>query len=109
MRASGLLLCLCLCACVSQANREESRAAGAALNDCIEREAHSIARTNTDLETAATAVIARCSSFQLARRRAITDPIPRGYHATMEPHLREMDAMDMDFARKLIALERTRQ
>jgi hypothetical protein len=108
MRAS-VLLCLWLCACVGRVNQEETRAANDALSDCIKHESHSIVRTNTDLETAATAVMARCGSYQLARRQTFTNSIPRGYLATVEPHLREMEAMDMDFARKLIALERTRQ
>jgi hypothetical protein len=108
MRALSFALCLLLCACANQERGRAVSLAGGAARECIQREATSVASTKTDLETAATAALARCSAEREAERRAFFALGP-GYRDVIDPHVREVEAMQMDFARKLIALLRTRQ
>jgi hypothetical protein len=74
--------------------------------DCINREAVIIAPSKVDLETAATAVVAKCSIYTEATRRKLIQQYP-GYRDYMAPKLKELDDTYMDGARRAVAIART--
>lgn len=97
-----------LSACASVQSGNENSANDAALaGACIDREAAEIATRKVDLETAATAVIAKCSTYTEATRRDLIARYP-GYRDYMAPKLRELDQVYFDRARRAVALARTR-
>ena len=77
------------------------------VRDCFRREAPAIASTKTDLETASTALLARCIGELEAERRAFINLAP-GYRDYIEPRLREVEQIRTDQARAEIAVLRAR-
>lgn len=106
MRVLILSGALILAGCSARPDTEQADY-GAAATQCIINEARAVASANTDLETAAYAVIARCSSELTAERRVLPNRFP-GYRDYMEPRLRELDALRRDQARQAVATFRTR-
>ena len=101
-----LVLCLGLSGCRPRISSEQRQSYSDMASECIQREATIIAHTKVDLETAATAVLARCNSELAAERNYLPTLYP-GYRDYMEPRLRELDTVRIDQARKRIALLRT--
>jgi hypothetical protein len=79
--------CLLQGVCVDQQTRDNVARPNDVARDCIKREAPAIASTKTDLDTAATLLLARCSGELEAERRAFINLAP-GYRDYIEPHLR---------------------
>jgi hypothetical protein len=104
---SCLVVASVLSGCSSDSNRSSERAdnSGEAA-ECIIREAKTIAPMKIDLETAATAVIARCSAYTDALRRSLVARFP-GHRDYIETQTRQVDAMYLEQARRAIAVFRT--
>jgi hypothetical protein len=95
--------------CSSGNNRSYEQASSSReAPECIEREAKTIAPMKVDLETAASAVIARCSAYTDALRRSLVTQYPgsRDYIGTQT---REIDAFYLEQARRAVAVARTSQ
>jgi hypothetical protein len=73
---------------------------------CIFREAATIAPKNVDLDTAAYAVLAKCSFEINFNKRKLLSRYP-GYRDYIESKFRGQDAENLDRARQAIALLRT--
>lgn len=99
------ILLLSSCAAIHSENQPTTGATNEA-GACIDREAISVAPMKVDLETAATAVIARCSAYTEATRRELISRFP-GYRDYMAPKLRELDEAYMERARRAVAIART--
>jgi hypothetical protein len=96
-----------LSACGTRLSNEEGSADNTYLaNDCIEREARTVAALKVDIDTAAMAVIAKCSEYTDATRRDLSARFP-GYRDYMAPKLRELDQTYLDRARLAVAVART--
>jgi hypothetical protein len=76
--------------------------------ECIEREAKTIALMKVDLETAASAVIARCSAYTDALRRSLVTQCPE-YRDYIGTQTCEIDAFYLEQARHAVAFARTSQ
>lgn len=77
-----------------------------AIRECLERESAIVAPQKVDLETAAQAVIARCSRETNAQEQILLDKY-RGYHDHIRPKLRELQQTRLQNVRSMIALART--
>jgi hypothetical protein len=101
--------CFNLSSCATPAQEETLKIAGGAVFECLKREATSVAPTNTDLETAVQAALARCTAELEADRRAYLDSFHwPGQRRVADRALAEREALYIDFVRKVIALQRAR-
>jgi hypothetical protein len=108
MRIFVLIICAFLTsACTTQQKQEAIDASTQAANDCFLREGPILAQTKTDLDTASTALLARCGSELAAERRAFINLNP-GFRDRIEVRLRELDALRQSQARQTIAGFRAR-
>lgn len=101
----SLLLAAFLAGCASTRSSSESRTNPSEAGLCIDREAREVAQTKTDLETAALAVIGRCSYYTDAVRRELTDKYP-GYRDHIAQTTRQLDELYLSRARSAIAAAR---
>jgi hypothetical protein len=108
MRRSSITLTLALlCGCgPSQQQRLETAALSDAATDCIRREAASIASKPVDLDTAATAVLARCNAELWAEEKAFVNRYA-GYRDIASEQFKRVRAARLEQAYKAVALART--
>jgi hypothetical protein len=78
------------------------------VTECIEREALTIAPMKIDLESAAENVAAKCRIYTEALRRRVMIEYP-GLQEEVRIKFRDLDALNMELARRAIANARTSQ
>jgi hypothetical protein len=106
---SYLIVAFLLEGCSSDSSRSSEGASNSRVAaECIVREAKTIAPMKVDLETAASAVIARCSAYTDAIRRSLVARYP-GHRDYIETQTREVDALYLEQARRAVAVARTSQ
>src|SRR5262245_43017632 len=109
MRCSPKLIWLTvalLSGCASPQQKLETASLANAANECIRREAVKVAPKPVDLNTAATAVMARCAAELWAEEKAIADRYP-GYRDHVAEQFKRVRNTRFELAQKAIALERT--
>ena len=104
----GVGLFLSSCGLANIPEREAAlEATRGTVSACIRREAEIVAPKQVDLETAAIAVMARCTSEIRAEEQAFFNKYP-GYQDFVQGKLRELNSDRLSQTRSIIALPRTR-
>jgi hypothetical protein len=86
--------------------RAETAALSDAATDCIRREARNVAPKPVDLDTAATAVLARCSAELWAEEKEFVNRY-KGFRDYASEQYKRVNAARLDQALKAVALART--
>jgi len=96
-----------ICACGSQQQQGlQTAALSDAATNCIRREAVGIAPKAVDLDTATTAIMARCNAELWAEEKAFMTKYP-GFQDSAREHFKRVSAARLDQARSAVALART--